>query len=294
MPKEQIIQNLLALFFYMFHLAIVVFYIIYGIIHFKELKRYLKPGLFIGILVLLLIMPGMVFNIVHYDHLSRIEKNHNLQLPPEYFAFIMITIAVLFATVIQLVRTGWHAGLYALAKSEWQKLRRPLYDPNQKQSLFNSHMIAAFFFGIFAGAISTLIFEILNVGESQYLLKMRDLYPGMEFTSRYIKFAVILLAVTGVAISEEIIFRGAVLAVLIRQCKTKIGIILAIALISLIWGGLHMLNTDAPLIKITQVFLLGFFFAEFTRRGSIESSIAAHIGLNLSCVVIALLTNSLP
>jgi len=58
-------------------------------------------------------------------------------------------------------------------------------------------------------------------------------------------------------------------------------------IITLTWALPHFPNTDAPLVKVTQVFLFGLILAEIARRDSVRSAIAAHVGLNLTSVIAA-------
>jgi hypothetical protein len=49
---------------------------------------------------------------------------------------------------------------------------------------------------------------------------------------------------------------------------------------------MHVLNTDNPTFKIAQIFIFGTILAEFARRWSLESAIAAHLSLNVTALVL--------
>ena len=61
--------------------------------------------------------------------------------------------------------------------------------------------------------------------------------------------------------------------------------VLATIATCLVWALFHLGNTDSPLVKITQIFLIGLALTEMARRMGLEAALAAHISLNLCSVV---------
>ncbi len=98
------------------------------------------------------------------------------------------------------------------------------------------------------------------------------------------------LAITAVALGEELTYRGVLFGWLQRLFgrEGRAGVAMAAVLTSLVWAAAHIPNTDAPLVKCAQIFVLGLFFCWFARKWCLEAAIAAHAALNLSALFVGL------
>jgi membrane protease YdiL (CAAX protease family) len=101
---------------------------------------------------------------------------------------------------------------------------------------------------------------------------------------------VTLPTVIGPAILEELQYRGILQGFLLRLCKdNRVAVTAATICVSLLWALLHLPNTNAPLLKCIQVFIIGLVLSEFARRKGIGTSIAAHVSLNISATILELI-----
>ncbi len=115
-----------------------------------------------------------------------------------------------------------------------------------------------------------------------------SLFPAAASASPLVTIPVFCLFVIAVAISEELVFRGGILALVVRSTRNRHVLrFLGIIAISLLWGLVHIPNTSIPEIKVAQIFIIGLVLAEIARRSCIHSAIAAHIGLNLTSVALS-------
>ncbi|MCM8819223.1 MAG: CPBP family glutamic-type intramembrane protease [Candidatus Omnitrophica bacterium] len=120
--------------------------------------------------------------------------------------------------------------------------------------------------------------------ESQEIIKLTKLLP-IKRIEWFIAIPVSGLWLIGKAIGEELFFRRGILAFLMSKSKSPlVRIFYSYNFFNM--GLLHFSNTNAPTIKITQVFILGIFFAGFAERICFESAIATHIGLNISGILL--------
>jgi membrane protease YdiL (CAAX protease family) len=117
-----------------------------------------------------------------------------------------------------------------------------------------------------------------------------QLFPTAGETTLWLRLPALLLAVLVPAVREEILFRGALQGFLHRVLGRGTGrTLLVYAGVSLCWAALHYHNTDAPLAKLGQIFVLGLLFCALARRWSVEVAVCAHMGLNAAALVAGLL-----
>lgn len=255
--------------------SIVIFYLVLISNNRELIKKYWGTGIFLAIIIFLFSLPNTTFNILYLD-LSSIENQGDT-------ISIAVMFSIVFAFIFSLLLILWHTMLYTIAFIEWNKVRNPLTNlDNLKRILPWKHIIWAFVFGILAGFISIIVFKMIGVEQGALISKYKKIFvkPG---ASKAIVMTVSLFTVICIAIKEELFFRGAILAFLISKCRNNnLLIYFSIIAISSAWGLMHFHNTNLPAIKFTQVFILGVCFAEIARRSSIESVIAAHIGLNIT------------
>lgn len=137
--------------------------------------------------------------------------------------------------------------------------------------------------------MSLVIFIALDVDASEHIGRLGELFPGMEQMPFAQQLTTILTVLTGAAIAEEIMFRGLLLGLMLRiSGGATAGVIGSVVLCSALWAVLHLLNTDALLVKFGQIFIVGLVLSEFARRACVEAAIAGHVGLNLLSVLLSL------
>ncbi len=139
-----------------------------------------------------------------------------------------------------------------------------------------------------AAAVTTAAFKWLDVGEGPVLVTLKKLFPDAESAPSFVTVPVSCLFVVSVAVSEELAYRGGILAYILRVTrKSRTLTWLGIILLNLPWALAHIPNTDNPLAKVTQMMVLGIVFTILAKNRSMRSAIAAHVGLNLASMALA-------
>lgn len=140
--------------------------------------------------------------------------------------------------------------------------------------------------GALLGGISVALFYALEVDPGELIEMAKKMIPGVDMETPAYVIGVSLPAVIGMAISEELLFRGIMQRWLAGKLSGKVGgTWIAICATSTIWAMAHLANVEQVGLKLTQIFLLGLLFGYLTKRYSVEASMAAHVGLNIVAVV---------
>ncbi|MHC4249853.1 MAG: lysostaphin resistance A-like protein [Planctomycetota bacterium] len=148
-------------------------------------------------------------------------------------------------------------------------------------------VVAAALFGVVAGVASCIVFDALDVKESETFRRFVDsMFPNIESASPWVRMSVFLSFAMAAAVAEELTFRGVVMGFVQRLSPGRTMAIAAATVSASLWAVEHLNITNAPMVKFAQILLLGFAFAWFARRYRIEAAIAAHLGLNVAAVLV--------
>ncbi len=139
--------------------------------------------------------------------------------------------------------------------------------------------------GALLGVASVAVFHLLRIDVGADLKNLLKMMPGVDWHAPAIVLGVSLPAILGAALGEEVMYRGVLQALLSQRLAGRAGSFLAIVLTSLIWALAHSLNTDAPWVKLGQIFVIGLAFGAIARRYSVEASALAHLALNLMALL---------
>jgi membrane protease YdiL (CAAX protease family) len=287
----QLVDLILIIATLLFEGAILVLYICLAVRNQHTFKKHWKPGFLLGLVLFFMIVPSIVYAAIHFEPSALFENAADSAPSSEANEFAILTgIAIGFTVmfVIHILCIGWHMVLYVVSASEWAKTRTLTFLTHVgEKKLPWLQITCAFAFGIFSGFVSIIVFNFLGVREGEMFNDIRRFFPALATSSSVVSLLVSILAVTHFAIAEELVFRGGIFAFLISKARNnRLAIIASLVVVSLTWALAHIPNTNAPLLKITQIFIIGLFLGEFARRSCIETAIAAHIGLNVSAVTI--------
>lgn len=140
-----------------------------------------------------------------------------------------------------------------------------------------------------AGVISLVAMLALGVEEGAGVKALQAMFPGADDLPWPVLLITSMATVTLFAIAEEVTYRGLLLPAGWRAFgRTGVGFWVSATLVSAVWSVMHLGNTDSPLIKMAQIFLLGLWFAWLARRFGLPAAIAGHVGLNLVAAVLGL------
>jgi membrane protease YdiL (CAAX protease family) len=281
--------NIISIFItILLEVAFLVLYILLAIRNRGAFKKHWKPGLLLGIALFLMVVPNIVYAAIHLDLSTVFEHFAGSSHPPEAPVLIGIAVGFFVMFVIHILCIGWYMVLYVVSASEWTKTRTlTLPEHVGEKKLPWLHIWCAFAFGVFMGGVSVIVFHFLGVGEGEMFKDVNRFFPDIGTSSSVWGLLVSILVLTRMAIIEELVYRGGIFAFLVSRARNnRLAIIASLIIISLTWALAHIPNTSTPLIKITQVFIIGLFLGEFARRSCIVTAMAAHIGLNISAVTI--------
>jgi membrane protease YdiL (CAAX protease family) len=286
--------NAVPVWLFLLEAALEVSVVLLFIFNRRRFKEFFKTGVIIAIAGLILYAPFQVLVAFQMDlkpllDMFKLPGMPDVTSTPEYFSLLRNVMAV--ANVVQ---AGIYFSLVALAfvaaSGEWERVRpRPfplLMRTGEK--VWWKNLVAAGI-GVAGAIVSLVLARLLHVGPSGFSM---ELFPeaAPSLVPPGVEFALSLGFVTGAAVAEEIIFRGALLGFLVRRSKERTVMLLAsIFSVSLAWAFMHFPNTDSPSFKIAQVFVLGVILAEVARRWSLESAVVLHVSFNAAALVIAYL-----
>lgn len=275
--------------------AILALYILLAVKNRHAFKKHWKPGLLLGIALFLMVVPNIVYVVIHLDLSAVFEHFTDSAASPEAPVLVGIAAGFFGALVLHILCIGWYMVLYIVSASEWTKTRMFTFMKHiGEKRLPWLHIWCAFAFGVFTGVVSVIVFHLLGVEEGEMFDDANRFFPGMLTSSSIWGLLISIPVLIRIAIVEELVYRGGIFAFLISKARNnRLAIIASLIIVSLTWAVAHIPNTNTPLIKITQVFIIGLFLGEFARRSCIESAMAAHIGINISGVTLEFILSNI-
>jgi membrane protease YdiL (CAAX protease family) len=257
--------------------------------HRERLLPHWRRGAVVAFLVLMLAVPQHIGTLVFLDPQALFEGEGGLGVGAlgGGAARVGLFVSMMFGTALRMV---WYGLLTCLAVSEWQRLRpaRPLLGDELPPRW--RRLLVGLGIGTLLGGLTVLAFDAAGVDAGRAIEDLKEYFPALAEGPAVARVAVALPLAVSAALVEEIVFRGVLLGALLRAGKEAPGIVLASVLAtSVAWACLHLSITDMPGIKLLQIFFFGLILAELARRWSLESAIAAHLGLNLTGLGLMLL-----
>lgn len=244
--------------------------------HWEHTRRHLRRGLVFAIAMLALDLPNRIVG-AWFTEVSAILPFGGLSGDDAKIAGL---IGVLPGAAVVLALYGVMVPVTLRAGGEhsaFPVLYREKVDPK----IF----VAAVVGGVAVGLASTVLFHQLGVGMGSLMDLAAQMTPDLDREAAWFNWGVVLPAVCAAAIGEELLFRGAVQRWLGVWLKSPWP---AIVLTSLFWAILHAPNTDAPFMKLGQIFLIGLALGAVANRYGVESTILAHVGLNVGATALEL------
>ncbi len=286
----EIVLSMLVTFL---RVGIFVFLVVLVVLDRRALKANLKTGLLIGAACLLLLLPNAALTVSHINLSSLVQQ---ADMPPEMqeFTHVLVLAGVVLGLLFLLVRVPWYALVYGVAAAEWSEVRPGAFPILRRSGRPPWGAVAgAAVFGAGYGVLSLIVLSGVGVEVSESVQRLARLAPGVRTASPLLRWPAVALAVTSVAIAEELIFRGALLGWLLRVGRqTRIDVVMSAVLVSLLWALMHVLNTNAPLLKCIQIFVFGLILCKLATCWCFEAAVVAHVGLNLSASLLGFLFTS--
>ena len=254
------------------------------VLHRDSVKLHWRRGLVVGLLVLGVVVPQNLTTIFYISP-DRMVGDLGPQGLEEIMEGAALAGVIIGATVGTAARVIWYTVITCVVVAEWQRLRpdAPLLGQALLARARARPLALALGMGLLAGALSAWIFDLIQVDMGQAIELLQEYFPGLAESSAGTRVLVALPLGVYAALVEELVFRGALLGFLLRVGRERRWVVLASSVVtSLTWALLHLSVTDMPLVKLTQIFLIGLGLAAIARRWGIEAAILAHLGLNLA------------
>jgi membrane protease YdiL (CAAX protease family) len=247
-----------------------------------------RSGIVLGLALFVLVLPAQLFVLAHLDVQALMDR---LRLPPEetQVATLALYFIAILAFTISVIKIPWYMLVYHAAVSQWERFGPdpfPLLQRSRPAPWAAIGRAAAF--GVAAGVLSVVVFRLIGVGQSDILKQYDSLAPSGGKAMLLARLPMAALFGTAAALGEELTYRGVLYGWLLRLVgrEGRSGVALAAVATSLLWAVAHAPNTDLPLVKCAQIFVLGLFFCEFARRWCLEAAMAAHVGVNLAALLV--------
>lgn len=242
----------------------------------EHTKKHLRQGLVFAVVMLALDLPNRVVGALYTDASGILPLARASGDDAKIAALIGLipNAAILMGLYAVMVPVTLRAGGLHHA---FPVLYRELYD---KRVLVVSTLA-----GVLVGLVSTVAFHHLGIGMGSLMDLAAQLTPDLDREAAWFNWGIVLPAVCAAAIGEELLFRGAVQRWLTRWFKSPWP---SIVVTSAFWALLHAPNTDAPLLKLGQIFLLGLALGALAHRHGVESTVLAHVGLNIGATALEL------
>jgi len=253
----------------------------------QQTWKYLVPGLILAGVVLVMKVPLQVATLIYFDPTAVMQQANLGQHTPGMDLIMdlmvpMIAVFTLFGVVLATIYMTIQVPL-ALGASETSF---PVLTGGEKR--FAGWLPAAAL-GCVLGVGSGALFYLVDVEAGDAIKMMMSMIPGLDLGTPLALIFLVLPAVTAVAISEEVVFRGLIQGWLTRWLGGSLGAaIVAIVVATTLWTFGHAANADNYLAKMAQIFLCGLIFGALARRYSVESAIVGHVSLNASAVGVGL------
>ena len=254
-------------------------------LHRESLRAHWRRGLVVGLLVLALAVPQHLTTLIYLepDRLfggSGLGGSEELQRVARGATFAGVTLGAVVGTVVRMV---WYTAICCVAVEEWRRLRpqAPLLGSSLRSRV--GPLVGALAVGLVVDTLSALVFHVAAVDSGPALKALEAYFPRLADASPWVRTLVVLPLGVYAALVEELVFRGALLGFLLRVGRERRWVgAAAMVLTSITWALLHLSVTDAPWLKLAQIFLVGLGLAAMTRRWGLEAAILAHLGLNLA------------
>lgn len=282
------IELLLSLIVLAASLLMLVPVVVAAAVNWRAFKTHWRDGLLLSGLLVALSLPVLIFDLWYFDPAAAVEQEMGR---PDNVA---VTTAWVVKLIILIITPLWTlvflTAAYVGAQAEWARCRsqrRIIRWPGARGIALGAGLGVAFGLG------TSLLFYAAGVGLSRMLEQMTVSYPGVEEAPLAAVMIVSLLFAAVAAVQEELVYRGAAQGLMTRLLGGSRAALIGVnLLIALLFAAAHLINTDAPTLKFTQIFLFGLLLAWLAHRFGLTSAVAAHLGLNLTVTPVELLLMS--
>ena len=264
--------------------GVIIWLIVFACLNGKSYAKHWKAGLFYGLLSVVLVLPLGLIQLAYFD------PSHGIG-DEKLFLFIMQIASVVIGTIFML---GWCFLGIVVTGGEWQKrfttwsiwTMGPV--GSQKRGIVVG-LIAAVAFTVF----TELLMLVFPLRTNPMLLAMMANYPELDTLTLWVLLPATMFWAAGIALYEEILYRGALLGPMVGRWSKRINPQWWIMLVAILFALIHLLNATDPVVKVGQIWVLGVVTGVLMLRYGLLSAIVCHAGFNMLIVLTLGLTGRL-
>ncbi len=283
MDAGETIELLISLLFLGFTVLVWILVLIFGLVHWKKIRPWLRQGVMVGVLILVLKLPGLLAVPFLLDARAFLPSDADASVLPILQVIVWLGLALQYGFALL---AAFHVALQ-VGLGEW--LARPdkaypsLMGPRRDRRGWGQ----AAGLGILATLVTVLLFLAFDIKEGELIQNLVKMMPALEDLSAPLLLMIFGPSMLAAAIAEEILFRGILQRGMIRLLGGgRAATIASIVVVSAVWALGHQGVTDPFWAKYIQIFLVGLVFGALAHRRSLESAIVAHLALNASALSI--------
>ena len=232
-------------------IALAILFFVLLIINRSHISEYGRLGLSIALLIFFLEIPAR-----GYTFFSMFQGGIPQAFKKNEMAFM---VGCVLGLVIAGILIFWHCAIWIVAAVEWKKYNEGSFPSNRKVAQGQGMaMASSFLFGALFAVITVAIFHLLKVEDGDTFKFLTALMSSLQGKGSSYRLLIAVSSFIGIAIKEEVIFRGALQGFLLRLSKDNKWLeVLSIAIVSFLWALLHLANASAPWLKVLQIFIFG-------------------------------------
>ena len=163
--------------------AVWVAVLVLGIVHWRELRPMLGPGLLLGAIVLVLKLPSLVASVVYLDPTTLMPDGEVPHPAAKIGLFVGFSLSFVLA-LIAIPHSALQVGLGEQARGS-RSAYPTLLDRGQRFRGWAIGLVV----GLVAGVGTALAFRLLGVEEGETIRMLRKLLPGLQSTPAWLTFA---------------------------------------------------------------------------------------------------------
>lgn len=246
-------------------------------LNWRAFKPHWRVGLALGLLLAGLSLPVLAFDLAYFDpRAASVQQVGYADDTAVMIAWVFKAVALVVAPLWML---GYVLAAYVGTRAQWA---RAVTLGRARPGRGALGIALGALLGAIFGLVSTAVFAWMDIGVSRVVQEMTASYPGLDEAPLTLVIAMSMLLAGVAAVQEELAYRGAMQGLLTRLGGGSwVGLLLMNLIVVTVFASAHLLNTDAPLIKFTQIALLGSMLAWLMHRFSLGAAIACHLALNL-------------
>ncbi|MBX2801861.1 MAG: CPBP family intramembrane metalloprotease [Myxococcales bacterium] len=256
-------------------MGVVVAVALAAVRHRKALRPVLRAGLVLSAVVLLLSAPQLVLRLLFFDPFAAWSGE---ELPPGLSARMMDPMRLATAVGALLAAALWFAWrAVAVGVTEWADGDRPAFPWLTQRGRPWPVGVAL---GTGVGGLCVAWSWVTQTPLAGDVPAPVEWFPGVDLTAPVVVWGVGLPRAWAQAMSEELLFRGVIQRWTGRWLGgTPVAMGASVAVSTALWTFGRASTTDAPLLTVLPLLVVGAVLGVVAQRRGVEASMGVHVAL---------------